>query len=95
MDKMLWNVSRLSEDYRKRGNRARLRRDGAVQGHDHEHEPHSSAFYFFYALILCNAWLLANLILAKTFSKFLTEPILRVAIVKAVTRSIIVDSFRG
>ena len=51
--------------------------------------------YFYYALILYNAWLLANLVLAKRFSKFLEEPMIRVAIVEAAMRSIIVDSFRG
>jgi hypothetical protein len=42
---------------------------------------------------LYNAWLLANLILAKRFSRFLDEPIIRVAIMKAVTRRIILESF--
>jgi hypothetical protein len=96
MDKMLWNVSGLPEDYRKRW--------GIERGYVEVERFRAMAtsrnhtlrlFYFFYALILCNAWLLANLILAKTFSKFLTELIIRLVIVKAVTRSIIVDSFRG
>ena len=48
--------------------------------------------YFFYALILYNAWLLANLMLAKRFSKLLAEPIIRVTIMKAATRSTILAS---
>jgi IS4 transposase len=32
--------------------------------------------YFYYALILYNAWLLSNLIIAKRFSKILEAPII-------------------
>lgn len=96
LGKVLWNISRLPEDYRKRWGIER----GYVEVERFRARTTSRnhtlrLFYFFYALILCNAWLLANLILAKMFSKFLQEPIIRVAIVKAVTRSIILDSFTG
>ncbi len=94
MDKILWNIHRLPKDYRKRWGIER----GYVEVERFRARTTSRnhtlrLLYFFYALILYNAWLLANLILAKRFSKFLTEPIIRVAIMKAVTRSIILASF--
>ncbi len=96
MGKILWNISRLPKDYRRRWGIER----GYVEVERFRAKTTSKnhtlrLLYFFYALILCNAWLLANLIIAKRFSKFLEEPIIRVAIVKAVVRSIILDSFRG
>jgi hypothetical protein len=94
MDKVLWNISRLPKDYRKRWGIER----GYVEVERFRARTTSRShtlrlFYFFYALILCNAWLLANLILAKRFSRFLEEPVIRVAIMKAVTRSVILASF--
>jgi putative transposase len=91
--KILWNVSMLPKDYRKRWGIER----GYVEVERFRARTTSRnhtlrLLYFFYALILYNAWLLANLMLAKMFSKFLTAPIIRVAIMKAVTRSIILAS---
>jgi hypothetical protein len=94
MGKILWNVSMLPKDYRKRWGIER----GYVEVERFRARTTSRnhtlrLLYFFYALILYNAWLLANLMLAKLFSKFLTAPIIRVAIMKAVTRGIILASF--
>ena len=96
LDKILWNAHRLPKDYRRRWGIER----GYVEVERFRARTTSRShtlrlLYFYYALILCNAWLLANLILAKRFSKFLEEPIIRVAIAKAVVRSVILDSFRG
>jgi hypothetical protein len=94
MGKILWNVYRLPKDYRKRWGIER----GYVEVERFRARTTSRnhtlrLLYFFYALILYNAWLLANLMLAKMFSKFLTAPIIRVAIMKAVTRRMILESF--
>jgi hypothetical protein len=52
--------------------------------------------YFYYALILYNAWLLANLIMARRFSKIpMTRPIIQMQIVKTTFHMIIVASFGG
>ena len=93
-EKILWNISRLPKDYRKRWGIER----GYVEVERFRARTTSRnhtlrLLYFYYALVLCNAWLLANLILAKRFSRFLDEPIICVAIMKAVTRSIILASF--
>ena len=43
--------------------------------------------------ILYNAWLLANLIIAREFSKILTTPIIQMQILKATIHTIVADSF--
>ena len=96
MEKILWNVHRLPKDYRLRWGIERGYADVEKFRARTTSRNHSlRLLYFYYALILYNAWLLANLMLAKRFSKFLEEPMIRVAIVKAVARSVILDSFRG
>jgi hypothetical protein len=93
---ILWNIRRLPKDYRHRW--------GIESGYVGVEEFRARTtsrnhtlrlLYFYYALILYNAWLLANLMLAKRFSKFLEEPMIRVTIVKTAIRSVIIDSFRG
>ena len=50
--------------------------------------------YFYYSLILYNAWLLANLILASRLNVFhlIKEPIIRLQLLKDVFHRIIVES---
>jgi IS4 transposase len=92
----MWNVRRLPDDYRRRwgietgysgieGFRART-----------TSKNHSlRLLYFFYALVLYNAWLLANLIIARRFSKILSRPIIQMQILKATIHTIVVASFVG
>jgi hypothetical protein len=93
----MWNVRRLPDDYRRRwgietgyagveGFRARTTsKNHALR-----------LLYFYYALILYNAWLLANLIMARRFSKIpMTRPIIQMQIVKTTFHMIIVASFGG
>ena len=93
---VLWNVKRLPDDYRTRwgietgyagveGFRART-----------TSKNHSlRLLYFFYALILYNAWLLANLIMARKFSKVLDAPIVEAQMFKVTLHKIIMASFAG
>jgi putative transposase len=93
---VMWNVRRLPDDYRRRwgietgysgieGFRART-----------TSKNHSlRLLYFFYALVLYNAWLLANLIIARRFSKILSRPIIQMQILKATIHTIVVASFVG
>lgn len=94
-EKALWNIHRLPNDYRTRW--------GIETGYAGVEEFRARTtsrnhtlrlLYFYYALILYNAWLLANLILAKRFSMLMvTEPAIRITIMKAATRAAIVASF--
>ena len=49
--------------------------------------------YFYYSLILYNAWLLANLMLARRFGKILGKPMISIQVIKATLQRIIVQSF--
>ena len=94
--KIFWNIHKLPKDYRSRwGIESGYVGVEQFRARTTSRNHTLRLLYFYYALVLYNAWLLANLVLAKRFSKFLEEPIIRVAIVKAAIRSIIVDSFRG
>lgn len=94
--KILWNVHRLPKDYRQRwGIESGYVGVEKFRARTTSRNHTLRLFYFYYALILYNAWLLANLMLAKKFSKLLREPMIRIAIAKAVVRSTIIDSFRG
>ena len=91
---VMWNVKRLPDDYRRRwgietgySDLERFRAKTTSKNHS------LRLLYFFYALILYNAWLLANLIIARRFSKLLTEPIIQMQILKVTIRMIVVASF--
>jgi IS4 transposase len=88
------NVRRLPDDYRRRwgietgyagveGFRAR------TTSRNHS----LRLLYFYYALVLYNAWLLANVIMARRFSKILSGPIIQVQILKVTIHTIVVASF--
>ena len=93
---VMWNVRRLPDDYRRRwgietgysgveGLRART-----------TSKSHSlRLLYFYYALILYNAWLLANLIMARRFSKIASRPIVEMQMLKVAFHRIIIASFGG
>jgi hypothetical protein len=52
--------------------------------------------YFYYALVLYNAWLIANLTLARRYCVLpLTEPTITVEFLKGTLHRIIADSFGG
>jgi hypothetical protein len=93
---VMWNVRRLPYDYR--------RRWGIETGYAGVEEfrarttsrNHSlRLLYFFYALMLYNAWLLANLILARKFSKVPSRPIVETQMFKVTFHRIIAASFGG
>ena len=53
-----------------------------------------SVVYFFYPLILFNAWIIANCTLRNNHSISHTNPIITIEILKCIFGIIIVDSFR-
>ena len=91
-----WNVRRIPDDYRRRwGIETGY---SGVEGFRARTTSKSHALrllYFHYALILYNAWLLANLIMARRFSKVLTTPVVEAQMVKAAFHKIVVASFGG
>jgi IS4 transposase len=91
---VMWNVRRLPDDYRRR----RGIETGYSGGEGFRARTTSKShalrlLYFHYALILYNAWLLANLIIAREFSKILTRPIIQMQILKVTIHTIVTDSF--
>ncbi len=93
---ILWNVRKLPEDYR--------RRWGIESGYIGVEEFRARTtsrnhtlrlLYFYYAMILYNAWLLANLILAKKFNILdrMNEPIISVRLIKGVFQRLVIESF--
>ena len=91
--KILWNISRLSKDYRLRwgietGYNAIEQFRARTTSRNHS----LRLLYFYYALILYNAWLLANLTLARNICKHLKNPIITVQMLKAVFNRTITES---
>ena len=94
---ILWNVSRLPKDYR--------RRWGIESGYVGVEEFRARTtsrdhplrlLYFYYALLLYNVWLIANLSLARRYCTLpLDEPVITVELVKGDFHRAIADSFRG
>ena len=97
MKRVMWNVRRLPKDYRMRwgietgySGIEQLRARTTSRNHS------LRLLYFYYALILYNAWLIANLTLARRHCILpLTEPIISIEFVKGVFHRIITESFRG
>lgn len=94
--RIVWNVGRLPRDYR-----ARWGIESGYNGVEQFRARTTSRnhslrlLYLYYALILYNAWLIANLTIASKFSKVMRRPIIPVQIVKAVLHRVIVQSFGG
>lgn len=97
MGDILWNVSGLPKDYRARWGIE----SGYVGVEDFRARTTSRnhslrLLYFYYALILYNAWLIANLSLARKYCILpLAEPIISVELVKGVYNRIIERSPGG
>jgi len=94
---ILWNVSRLPKDYRARwGIESGYVGVGELKARTTSRNHSLRLLYFYYALILYNAWLIANLTLAKRYCILpLGEPLIRVEFVKGVFHRLKADSFRG
>ncbi|OHE55288.1 MAG: hypothetical protein A3K61_01530 [Thaumarchaeota archaeon RBG_16_49_8] len=91
--KILWSISRLSRDYRLRGG-IETGYSGIEQFRARTTSRNHSLrlLYFYYAMILYNAWLLANLTLARSIYKHLKNPIITVQVLKAVFSRTIIES---
>ena len=92
---ILWNIQRLPKDYRMRwGIESGYVGVEQFRARTTSRNHTLRLLYFFYALILYNAWLLANLILAKRScaSSSSSTPIITVALMKTVFHLLIVES---
>jgi Transposase DDE domain len=93
---VMWNVRRLPNDYRRRwGIETGYAGVETFRARTTSKNHSLRLLHFFYALILYNAWLLANLIIARRFSKVLDGPIVETQIFKVAFHRIIVSSFGG
>ena len=92
----MWNVSRLPDDFRKRwGIETGYAGVEGLRARTTSKSHALRLLYFYYALVLYNAWLLANLIIARRFSKILVRPIIQMQILKVTAHMIVVESFEG
>lgn len=81
---ILWNIHKLPEDYRARwGIETGYRDVEQVRARTTSTNNAIRLLYFLYSLILYNAWLLANLIIADRFSIHMTEPIIQLTMMAA------------
>ena len=94
---ILWNVRKLPEDYRRRWGIEsgyvgveRLRARTTSRNHS------VRLLYFYYSLILYNAWLLANLQLAMRFFRvpLMVEPLIPLRLMTAVFHQLVLQSSR-
>jgi hypothetical protein len=93
---VMWNVKRLPDDYRRRwGIETGYSGVGGLRTRTTSKSHALRLLYFYYALILYNAWLLANLIMTRRFSKVLSRPVIEAQMVKAAFHKIVVASFGG
>jgi hypothetical protein len=93
---VIWNVKRLPDDYRRRwGIETGYAGVETFRARTTSKNHSLRLLYFFYALILYNAWLLANLIMARKFCRVPSRPIVETQMFKAALHRIITDSFRG
>ena len=91
--RILWSISRLSRDYRLRWG-IETGYNGVEQFRARTTSRNHSLrlLYFYYTMILYNAWLLANLTLARSICKHLKNPIITVQMLKAVCSRTIIES---
>ena len=93
---MIWKVKRLPNDYRRRwGIETGYAGVETFRAKTTSKNHSLRLLYFFYALILYNVWLLANLILARKFSKVPSSPIVEAQMFKVTLHKIILASFGG
>jgi hypothetical protein len=94
LGKVLWNVSRLPKDYRLRwGLESGYSNVEQFRARTTSRNNSLRLLYFFYAMVLYNAWLLANLTLARNICKCLKEPIITISVFKAAFERIIIEAF--
>jgi hypothetical protein len=91
---VMWNVRRLPDEYRRRwGIETGYAGVEGLRARTTSKSHALRLLYFYYALILYNAWLLANLIIAKRFSKVLEAPIIEMQMLKVTVHGIVIASF--
>lgn len=91
--KILWNIRRLPRDYRMRwGIETGYVGIEQFRARTTSRNHTLRLLYFYYALILYNAWLLANLILAKSISRILSKPLIPIELLKGVFHRLITQA---
>jgi hypothetical protein len=91
---VMWNVRRLPDDYRRRwGIETGYSGVEGLRARTTSKSHALRLLYFYYALILYNAWLLSNLIIAKRFSKILEAPIIEMQMLKVTIHRVVIASF--
>lgn len=95
-ERITWNVRRLPRDYRMRwGIESGYNGIEQFRARTTSRNHSVRLLYLYYGLILYNAWIVANLMLAREFSKVPGKPIIPIQTVKAVLRMVVIQSFRG
>lgn len=91
---VMWNVRRLPDDYRRRwGIETGYSGVEGLRARTTSKSHALRLLYFYYALVLYNAWLLSNLIIAKRFSKILEAPIIEMQMLKVTIHRVVIASF--
>jgi hypothetical protein len=91
---VMWNLRRLPDEYRRRwGIETGYSNVEGFRARTTSRSHSLRLLYFFYALVLYNAWLLANLIMARELSRRLAGPIIRIQVFKATLYAMVVNSF--
>ncbi|HVB94972.1 MAG TPA: hypothetical protein VND41_00035, partial [Nitrososphaerales archaeon] len=91
---VMWNVRRLPDDYRRRwGIETGYAGVEGLRARTTSRSHSLRLLYFYYALVLYNAWLLSNLIIAKRFSKVLEAPIIEMQVLKVTIHMVVIASF--
>jgi IS4 transposase len=81
---ILWNIHKLPEDYRRRwGIETGYRDIERMRAKTTSRKNSIRILYFMYSILLYNAWLLANLMLASRLFKHLERPIIELAVMAA------------
>jgi len=91
---VMWNVRRLPDDYRRRwGIETGYSGVEGLRARTTSKSHALRLLYFYYALVLYNAWLLSNLIIAKRFYKVLEAPIIEMQTLKVTIHRVVIASF--
>lgn len=93
---ILWNIHKLPHDYRARwGIETGYRDVEEIRARTTSTNNAIRLLYFLYSLILYNAWLLANLMIADRFSIHMTEPVIQLKMMAAYFERLLKETHAG
>lgn len=94
IDRVIWNVSRLPAEYSMRwGIETGYAEVEGLRARTTSRNHSLRLLLFYYSMVLYNAWLLANLMMAEKFFRRLLGPIIPMAVLKGALHVMIVNSF--